>query len=72
MNTERCLFVGGPEHLSEREVRTEDTYVEILRRPEGLTNYRTERQSNMVIDCKISIYRKVGKAAGLIIMEYVK
>lgn len=68
---ERCLFVGGPDHLTERDVQVNTMMYEVMERPPHLPMHRyNDGRENLMITCKVHTYRKVGKAAGLVIMEY--
>jgi hypothetical protein len=68
---ERCLFVGGPDHLSERTVEANTMRIEFMERPKHLPRYKAGEAGSVMMDCKVHLYRKVGKAAGLVIMEHV-
>lgn len=69
---ERCLFVGGPAHLDERNVERRLTHCEVAEQPRDLPRYmRDDGMAPVMMTCEIHIYRKIGKAAGLVIMEYV-
>ena len=72
MGTERCLFIGGPDHLVERDVPDNISHYNVIERPNNLpVRMAREGEGNVMMTGKEHTYRKLGKAAGIMIMEHI-
>lgn len=72
MSTERALLVGGPHHLTEIEVRTDEMSFDMMQAPQIGRRINRECENVMMMGTVVTYQKRYKTEKGLVIMEPIQ